>query len=179
VLSIDRIEFEGMVLVPDRWNLGSDDDRIWLAFLANLDPEQHQHFEATLEQHVAPGSEDYFPVKLVRIADSAVQMRFGRCLWQRLDDGTVRHRIWLVGAGGDDESGGLLSDLNQPELSRTVEQAIILKTQLNALIEELQRADALGPDAAERIRRLGKIENLPFADGREKDRSANIDSFLD
>jgi hypothetical protein len=106
-------------------------------------------------------------------------MRFGRCLWQRLDDGTVRHRIWLVGEGGDDEVGGPFRDLHQPELSRGVEQAMISKSQMSALIEELQRADALSADAADRVRSLGKVENLAFADRREVDRTTRIDSFLD
>jgi hypothetical protein len=180
-LSLDQVEFEGMALVPDRWKLEADDDRIWLAFLANLNPEQHQRFETVFEQRVSPDAEDYFPVRLAGVADATIQMRFGRCLWQRLDDSAVRHRIWLMGAGGDDEAavGGVLGDLNQPELSRTVEQAMILKAQMSALLEELQLAGALGHEAVERIRSLGTLENLPFADTREADRSASIDHFLD
>jgi hypothetical protein len=86
-----------------------------------------------------------------------------------------------MGTGGDDEAaaGGVVGDLNQPELSRTVEQAMILKAQMSALLEEFQLAGALGHEAVERIRSLGTVENLPFADKREADRSANIDHFLD
>jgi hypothetical protein len=177
VLSLGRVEFEGLALAPDpsRWSLNSDDDHFWVCFLVDLGPDEHQRFEAALEGRRG----DYFPAQLVGITDGSIQMRFGRCLWERLDDGVVRHRIVLVGAGGDDEAAGVFSGLNQPELARTVEQAVIMKAQMNALIEELQQAGALGAEAASRIRRLGTIENVSFADQREQDRAVNIDSFMD
>jgi hypothetical protein len=177
VLSLGRVDFEGLALAPDRdrWSLDSDDDHFWVWFLVDLDPDEHQRFEAALEQRGA----DYFPVQLAGITDGSIQMRFGRCLWKRLEDGIVRHRIALVGAGGDDEAVGVFSGLNQPELARTVEQAVIMKAQMNALIEELQQAGTLGAEAVGRIRHLATIENVSFADQRDQDRAVNIDSFMD
>jgi len=108
-LHLERVEFEGLDVVPDRWTLESDDRHIWLAFLVNLTPEQHQQFERVLEERAAEDAERYFPVRLVGITSCPIEMRFGRCLWKRLDELTVRHRIWLVGEGGDDEGRRRLS----------------------------------------------------------------------
>jgi hypothetical protein len=178
-LRLERVEFEGLSVVPDRWKLDSDDDSIWLAFLVNLDPGQHRQFERLLEQRAADETEHYFPVQMVGITTGPVKMRFGRCLWKRLDECTVRHRIWLVGEGGDDEAFGLFDSLNQPELSRTMEQCLILKARMDALVSELQRAGALGAEAVERIRNINAIDDVSFADARELDRAVTIDSFLD
>jgi len=177
VLSLNRVEFEGLTLTPapDQWKLDSDDEHFWIWFLADLGPDEHQRFESALEQHAGT----YFPVRLAGMTDDPIQMRFGRCLWKRIDDSTVRHRIALVAEGGDDEAEGLLAGLNQPELARTIEQAVIIRTQMAALLEELQLVGTLDAEAVERVRSLGSIENVPFADQREKDRAVNIEAFLD
>jgi hypothetical protein len=178
-LRLERVEFEGLDVVPDRWKLDSDDDRIWLAFLVNLDSGQHHQFERVLEQRTADEAKQYFPVQMVGITTGPLKMRFGRCLWKRLDERTVRHRIWLVSEGGDDQASGLFDSLNQPELSRTMEQCLILKARMDALVSELQRVSALGADAVERIRNINTIDDVSFADARELDRAVTIDSFLD
>jgi len=41
-LRLERVEFEGLDVIPDRWKLDCDDHRAWLAFLVNLDPAQHE-----------------------------------------------------------------------------------------------------------------------------------------
>ena len=64
---MERVEFEGLDVIPDRWKLDSDDDRIWLAFLVNLDPGQHHQFERVLQQRAADEAEQYFPVEMVGI----------------------------------------------------------------------------------------------------------------
>jgi hypothetical protein len=178
-LRLEGVEFEGLDVVPDRWTLESDDHRIWLAFLVNLTQEQHQQFERVLKKRAAEDAEGYFQVLLVGITSSPIEMRFGRCLWKRLDERAVRHRIWLVGEGGDDEATGIFDALNQPELARTIEQSLIQKARMDALIRELQHAGVLGADAAERVRSISTIDDLSFADTRELDRAANIDAFLD
>jgi hypothetical protein len=178
-LRLERVEFEGLDVVPDRWKLDSDDDRIWLAFLVNLDPGQHQQLERVLEQRAADDAEDYFPVQMAGITTSPIGMRFGRCLWKRLDERTVRHRIWLVGEGGNDEATGVFDSLNQPELMRSMEQALIVKARIDALISELHQAGALGAEAVERIRSISTIDGVSFAERRELDRAVNIDNFLD
>jgi hypothetical protein len=178
-LRLERVEFEGLDVVPDRWRLDSDDSRIWLAFLVDLPPGQHQQFERVLEERAAQATDHYFDVRLVGITDGPIKMRFGRCLWKRLDEHTVRHRVWLVGEGGDDEATGVFDALNQPELARTIEQSLIQKARMDALISELQQAGALGADAAERVRSISTTGDLSFADARELDRAANIDAFLD
>ena len=178
-LRLERVEFEGLDVVPDRWRLDSDDSRIWLAFLVNLPSGQHQQFERVLEEHAAEAMDEYFPVRLVGITDGPIKMRFGRCLWKRLDEHTVRHRMWLVGEGGDDKATGVFDALNQPELARTIEQSLIQKARMDALISELQQAGALSADAAERVRSIGTVGDLSFADAREVDRAANINAFLD
>ncbi len=178
-LRLERVEFEDLDVVPDRWKLDSDDDRIWLAFLVNLDPGQHHQFERVLEQRAADEAEQYFPVQMVGITAAPLKMRFGRCLWKRLDERTVRHRILLVGEGGDDQAFGPFDSLNQPELSRTMEQSLILKARMDALVSERQRADVLGAEAVERIRNINTIDDVSFGDARELDRAVTIDSFLD
>ena len=178
-LRLERVEFEGLDVIPDRWKLDCDDHRAWLAFLVNLDPAQHELLEHLLDQRSADDAEHYFPVQMVGITSSPSRMRFGRCLWKRLDERTVRHRIWLVGEGGDDEETGLFDSLNQPELARSIEQSLILKARMDALIGELQHAGALDAEAVERIRSISTIDGVSFADGRELDRAVNIDNFLD
>jgi hypothetical protein len=124
--------------------------------------------ERLLEPPAADDAEDYFPVQLVGITASPVRMRFGRCLWKlRLDEHTVRHRIWLVGEGGDDETLGPFGSLHQPELARSMEQSLIRKARMDALISEPQHAGALRTEADERIRSISAIDNVPFADVQE------------
>lgn len=178
-LRLERVEFEGLDIIPDRWKLESDDARIWLAFLVNLDPGQHQQLERVLEQRTAEEAEQYFSVQIVGITASPIKMRFGRCLWQRLDERTVRHRIWLVGEGGDDQASGVFDSLNQPELSRTIDQSLILRIKLDILISELQHAGVLNAEAIERISNVDTIDDISFADARELDRTINIERFLD
>lgn len=177
-LDLQRVEFEGLTITPDRWKLEPDDHRISLWILAALNLKQHQEFERVLERR-EQGEESYFPVHMVGITSDLVRMRFGRCLWQPLEADVVRYRIVLVGEGGDDEAEGLFQSLHQPEINRLMEQSAITRTTLDALVGELQRAGALDQAAIDRIRSNSDLTKVPFTVQRDFDRTNQVDSFFD
>ncbi len=102
-------------------------------------------------------------------------MRFGKCLWERRDDGGARHRIVLVSEEGDDQEGGL-SEMFEPERSRLMQQAVIVNVKVDALIKELHRVGVLGDEAIARVTQ--KIAPLPFVRLREFDRVDDVNPFL-
>jgi hypothetical protein len=175
-LHLERVEFDGLSLVPDRWSLEPYGEANSLTFLATMDAGTHQRFERVLEHRQAdPDAETYFPVKMVGITEEPVSMRFGECLWQRLDGGGARHRIVLVSERGDDpDQGG--PGLFEPERSRLMQQAVIVNMKLDALIEELHRAGVLDDEAITRITQ--EVTRLPFAPMREFHRVGDIDLFF-
>lgn len=174
-LSIERVEFDGISVAPDRWSLESNPgDAVVLTMLVSMEPDQNEQFEAVLERHRGSDQQNYFPVKWIGIKDTAVSMRFGRCLWQSLEDSRFRHFIVLVSEDGDDTS---IRRFNEPEMSRLEEQSVIATAKLDALIHELQQAGTLNADAVARINDVARA--LRPADRRVFDRADDVDSFFD
>jgi hypothetical protein len=174
-LNLDRVEFGGLCLVPDRFSLESEGERTVLKFLATMDAETHQRFEQMLEHHATdPGAEMYFPVTWAGISTTPVSMRFGRCMWQRLDGGGARYSVVLVSEEGD-EPGNF--NLFEPEMTRLKQQSAILRTRLDALVGELQRAGVLDSEAAARLAQ--ETIDVPFSSLREFDRVSDVELFFD
>ena len=184
-LSLARVVFDGMDAIQEQWIFDSDDHRIMLRFLITLDANQQEKLERVMQQRGKNAADPFFPVRLAGVTSEQVRMRFGLCLWQRLDDGAVRNLIRLVGEGGDDAPSlfgdvidSLVGAMFEPQLSRTIEQAAITKVRLDALMDELQRAGVLDTVPIDRVRGTS-IDSLPFTAHRELDRARDVTKFLD
>lgn len=181
-LDVERVEFEGLSLVPDRWSLGEHGEAYSLAFLATMDSGTHGQFEQVLERRQAgPEAERYFTANIVGITVEPVSVRFGQCLWQRLDGGGARHFIVLVSEQGDvtdpDPMSKALTELLEPQRTRLMQQSVIVDMKLDALIEELRRAGVLGEEAVARITQ--RVDRLPFARMREFERVGDVEFLFD
>ena len=179
-LTLERVAFDGLEITPDRWLLESRDDQDTLTFLASLGPGDSQALERMLEKHRnAEGPEVYFPVSWVGVRDDAVRMRFGRCLWQSLPDGGVRHLVVLVSERGDTANKFAGFNLFQPELTRMMQHTVITRMKLDALIGELHQVGVLPSEAVERLNREAEVPVLPFNLMREFDRATDVDEFFE
>lgn len=174
-LNLGQIDFEGLSLIPDQWSFGQWVEATTLTFLTTVDAETHQRFEQALERSYSEEEPRYFPFTWVGIREDPVPMRFGKCLWERRDDGGARHRIVLVTEEGDDQEGGF-SEVFEPERSRLMQQAVIVNVKLDALIEELRQVGVLGNEAIARVTQ--KVAPLPFVRLREFDRVDDVDPFF-
>jgi hypothetical protein len=106
-------------------------------------------------------------------------VKFGRRNWQRLDAGAVRHLIFLLGEGDDNNPmAGLFDKLHQPELERLKERSVVSKVTLDALLEELEQAGVLASAAIQRVRAKSDLANISPSEGRDFDRTYDIDSFF-
>jgi hypothetical protein len=176
-LSLDRVEFDGLALIPDRSSLSESGDAV-VEFLVNMSAEQHQKFETILQQHRGADVDRYFPVSLVGIAEQPVRMRFGRCLWQDLGDAGVRHLIVLVADEEDEQSQSPgFEQLMRPAQDRLMAGALNMKRRLDALIAELQRANVLDEAAVGRI--IDEANRYPTSpEVREFERADDVDEFF-
>jgi hypothetical protein len=178
-LNLERIEFDGLALTPEHWSLQAGDNPV-LSFLASMNPEEHEQFEAILRRRrqADTDAEVYFLATLTGITEQPVRMRFGRCLWQNLDAGGARHQIVLVAEEGDVQSKvyPVLSQLFQPAVDRLEEGSLRSKHKQDALMTELQRAGVLDNDAIARINDAASAP-LSFSEVREFDRALDIDDF--
>jgi hypothetical protein len=177
-LNLDRVEFGGLAIIPERWSLeGGDSPTLTLS--AELSSAENQRFETVLEQ-CAEGevADSYFPVTLTGIVDHPIKMRFGKCLWQDLGGGSAKHRIVLVADEGDEPSQSVpgLEQLFQPGMNRIMEGTLRSRRRLDALINELRRAGVLDDETVSRIDSAADV--LPFSDAREFDRARNVDDFF-
>jgi len=178
-LNLDRIEFNGLALTPERWSLEAGDHPV-LTFLVRMNAQEHQQFEAILQRRRLAGAdaEVYFPVALTGITNQTVRMRFGHCLWQNLGGRGGRHQIVLVAEEGDVRETGYsgFDQLLQPATDRLEEGTIRSKRRLDALVTELHRAGVLDDDAVARINSAADAP-LSFSEVREFDRALDLDDF--
>lgn len=174
-LTLDRVEFQGLSLTPERWSLesGGPAESVSLTALVSLNADEHEQLERAIERYTNQEASPYFPVRWVGILDEPVSMRFGRCLWQSKDNGGARHRLILVTEQGD-ESKPLL--LFEPERTRLIEQSVVVKSTLNALIDELERAGTLDNQAIGRLKE--KTDHLEWSMTREFDRVGDVEAFF-
>ncbi len=175
-LELQRIEFEEIILIPRRWSIDSrTTGPTVLTVLADLEAEGHLKLEAVLKaRDTSALPTPYIPVNLVGITDAPRSMRFGRCLWQALGEGSVRHLLRLVSEDGDEAASFV--GFNEPEISRLLEQSMRTSAKVDALIAELQRAAALDGEAVERIRNA--TAGSSFEAAREFSRAEDVETFF-
>jgi hypothetical protein len=159
-LRAESLEFLGLRLVPSHYEERADRDGP-IVITAQVAPSAEE--DEALEQHIveqrrlAFEAGEYFDLRRAGVQDRPLQVRFGRCLWQAGDGGARQHLLVFVSADGDDDDlrGGLLN-INEPRLSNAARIALQGREIADALLEELQLAGVLSPDALERIRRRGE-----------------------
>lgn len=173
-LALTGVEIDGMTLTPERWKVDGPD---MLTFLVSLDSDDNPKFEQILERRLfSDARETYFSARLFGVNDAETYWSFGECLWQSLDGGGARHLVRLVPKAYDDaDSSG--PGLFQPERTRLMQQSVVTKMRLDALIEELHAAGVLGAEALARINR--ELTAVPFAEMREFNRANDVDEFFD
>lgn len=165
VLTLDRVDFGGLRIVPERWSLdGGTIGPLSLTILASLGAEQHRQFE----RFYGRDGDLYFDVTWAGIKDAPVRMRLGRCLWQAADDGGARHLVTFVAEAEADAAADRLNFLFEPWQARLKEQSASQRGAFEALLAELEQAGVLGAEAIARIR--DKASNLDLAHVREFDR---------
>lgn len=175
-LKVERVEFDGLSLTPERWELTPHGDTYMVQLLVSLDPAEHDQFEQAQERHRgAGGTGIYFPVRLAGIQDDPISMRFGQCLWQPLDAGRARHKIVLVPEQGDSQGPGF-QQLMEPGMLRVTQRAAITKIRLDRLVQELERAGVLDSEAIARITQ--EITVIPFAAMREFEMADDVEDFF-
>jgi hypothetical protein len=158
-LHADSVEFSGLSLVPPEGRYEespNDNGSIAINFHATLKAEETERLRKLLVTR-APDS-PYMPVTRNGVSEEARSMRFGRVVWQRLDDGNVGHAITLVDEAFDqnDESPGFQSLRGEPELGNLVGHVSKLLTQFETLLTELEAAGAVTPEAVGRVREVDK-----------------------
>jgi hypothetical protein len=105
-------------------------------------------------------------------------MRFGRCLWQRIEGGVRRHNLVLVADEGQPEgSVPRLALLNQPQLHRTTEKAVANADALAALLDELLSQGVLSEKAFSMIKATGTPHVLTHGESREFSRTERLDDY--
>jgi hypothetical protein len=138
-VTLDRAEFRGLAVVPDRWSAASaPEGATTVQLLVDMDAEHNGKFERALEEYFKDSEGSlYFPVTLAGVSDDPRSMRFGRCIWEPADDGHVRHMIVLVSEQGDGNRPNFL--LGEPQTHRLKERSMTTETALRALIGELEQ----------------------------------------
>lgn len=162
----ERLEFLGLTLTPSHYDereasKAAGDDRP-LMIVAEVAPSAED--SETLERYFIEeklGNEgeatQYFDLRRIGVQEESLQVRFGRCLWQRGEGGGRRHLLVFVGAEGDDEQTlrGYVG-LDEPRASNAARVALQGREIAEAIIEEIALGDLLTPEALERIRQRGE-----------------------
>jgi hypothetical protein len=152
-LRAERLEMLGLTLVPTRYKEEAEEEQ-GIIVIAQVEPDSE--VDEALEGEIMSQRKEnmYFDVLRVGVSDAPMRMRFGRCLWQRTEQGRA-HLLRLVSEAGDSEErrhGGVFALMHQPELSVTIRKAAVAHGTAEALIEELVGAGVLSSEAVERIR---------------------------
>ncbi|ROQ60115.1 hypothetical protein EDD93_7538 [Streptomyces sp. 840.1] len=120
-------------LVPMRYREQSDGGVVTATLVTEVIGEDNERLEGLLS---APGA--FHDVVRRGITDIPLRMRFGRCVWQRTEDGAHRHHVVLV---ADEDRAEVAPDalalVNQPQLVRITERAIANTRALAGLLTEL------------------------------------------
>jgi hypothetical protein len=161
-LEAERLEFAGLSLPPSFYNERASTSDDVLVITAELAPGPDE--EALLEQLITEdklaqsGDEvTYFPLRRVGISDEPISVRFGRCLWQATANGARRHLVVFVSQQGDTAETrrrvGLFA--NEPRSSNAARIAMQGREVAQAILDELDLAGVLSPEALERVRARG------------------------
>ncbi len=154
-LEADSIEFEGLTVTPAAGRYEErmiDDGSIAIAFQATLTADETDRLRSLIPSKTAEVR--YWPVIRRGISEEPRNMRLGRVLWQRLDDGNIGHDITLVDEAFDssDASNAFLGSDGEPQVGNLVHQVSGLLAQFETLLAELETAGTVAPEAVERVR---------------------------
>lgn len=178
-LDLRTVAFDGIELRPERFAFECTSGVVVLEVLVDADPQLHERIEdaliASRQRDRVDDSAHYFPVQWRGVVDEPVSMRFGRCLWQPRDDGSVRHLLVFVSEAGDADQEPFIG-FNQPETDRLLDAAVIGAARLDALIGELRAAGILDLGAVNRIEQAARRDDARA--GREFERARNVEDFF-
>lgn len=162
----ERLEFLGLTLAPSHYDereaskTSGDDGPLMIVTEVVPSADDSETLErCIMEQKLLNEDEtnQYFGLRRIGVQDEPLQVRFGRCLWQKGQDGVRRHLLVFVGAEGDDEQTrrGYLG-LDEPRGFNAARVALQGREIAEAVIEEIALAHLLTPEALERIRQRGE-----------------------
>jgi len=147
----ERVEMLGLSLVPSRYKEEADEDdgTLVISFLVAVKAGDDAVLESAIQHHRQSGA--YFDVVRVGVSEEPLQVRFGRCLWRREEDGRL-HLLRLVGDSQvTDKDVGPWARLHQPQLRRSQKKIAALEDTVSGLIEQLEKAGVLDSEAAAAI----------------------------
>lgn len=160
-LRAESLEFLGLRLAPLHFEESADRDGS-LVIVAAVAPGAEE--SETLEHHIVEQwtrnegeATPYFDLRRVGVQDEPLQVRFGRCLWQKGEGGARRHLLVFVAADGDDDDTrrGFVG-INEPRGTNAARAALQGREVAEAIIDELGLAGLLSQEAIERIRQRGE-----------------------
>lgn len=163
VVHAERLEFLGLALTPahyDEPEITGDESLVIVAEVAPSAEDSEALERHIVEQGLRSEGETtrYFGLRRIGVQDEPLQVRFGKCLWQKGENGARRHLLVFVAADSDDEQtrrGHVGFD--EPRGSNAARIALQSHELAEAIIEEMALADLLTPEALERIRHRGTL----------------------
>ncbi|MFJ3891416.1 hypothetical protein [Streptomyces rubrogriseus] len=173
-LQASTVELGGLALVPIQYMEESNDEgTIAATFVTEVSGEASDRLEELLS-----ADDEYYDVVRRGVNDTALRMRFGRCLWQQVDGGVRRHNLVLVADEGQPE-GSLppMAVLNQPQLHRTTEKTVANADALALLLDELLAQGVLSEKAFNMIKAAATPHALTHRESREFSRTENLDDY--
>lgn len=176
-LRASAVEIGGLTLIPSAYHEWIDDEgeHLVLTFVTETAEEQDQRLE---ELVLARDDEAYFDVIRRGVSDTAVRMRFGRCLWQEIAPGTKRHNLSLVADEGRQRSGSHpFALLNEPQLTRTTEATTANARALAVLLDELQAQGVLSEEVADKVRAAAVPHEITAQESRQFSRTYDLDQY--
>lgn len=175
LVQAERLEFLGVSVEPRsyREELDSDGMLIVEAIVAP-DRDADERIEQAISERDKVG---YFELVRMGVSDNPIRVRFGRCLWQRGENGGRLHLLRLVADEGAEPQSDLWLLDHQPEKGRVARIALQANEGVEALIEGLGAAGVLDEEAIARVR--GRMEAAPEARVRELDEAKQLDLHFD
>ena len=143
----DSVELPGPISLPvEQYREKIEKENgLTVELLAALGDSEAQQLESFMqEKRESSGADSYFEVVRRGVQETPRMMRFGRCLWQRLDDGRRRHYVLLVAREYDEEEPEPFL-LFQPEMSQLMVAVINLQHRVAMLTNALANAGIAVP----------------------------------
>ena len=158
-LTAGVVEFGELQLVPNRYEERlNEDGSIAISLQATLTAE-----ETEILRSIPRDSEDQYRPTIRRgVSDEIRSMRLGRVLWQRLEGGGIGHDVTLVDRAFDssESSAPILALAGEPQVGNLIDQVSALLARFDALVDELEIASVLMPEAVKRIRQSAASASL-------------------
>lgn len=85
-----------LTLVPERYQESADSDGVLLIkLMVTLTAAEADEIESRVVKQSSTDPIAYFPVIRHAVQETPINLRFGRCYWQQLEDGRRRYLIFL------------------------------------------------------------------------------------